>query len=418
MGSAPEHRDDGEERDRLVQLLEQHMISRRELLRRSGLVVGSVALAGVAAACGSSGTSETTGEATTVAGTTAPTAAAAATTAAAAVSPGTVNMLGWQGYDDEVGRKAFEDAGGKLQVTYIGNNDEILTKLRGGGLGTFDVVTPNAAFLPALVAADVLQPLDYSKLPNTDGYFKDFYKPAWNTFDGQTWGAPVAWGDAPMVYRPDLVTSVPTSWLDLANPEFKGRVGMWDDGFGHIVTWSKSLGFDPPNQITSAQLEQVVTELKKTRANARVVAPSLGDLGDILARGEAWITTPSWEGVATFVQDKGEQAKWTVPKEGSWGWNDHYCIPKDAPNVDGAYAFINTMISPPASASIATVFVSGTPVEAAVPLLKGPATTVFDYSDVGATLASLGFYALPPFEKNGDITTMDDWNAAWEDIKG
>jgi spermidine/putrescine transport system substrate-binding protein len=181
---------------------------------------------------------------------------------------------------------------------------------------------------------------------------------------------------------------------------------------------AKALGFDPPNMLTADQLEQVVEEMKKIRANARVVAPSLGDLGDVLARGDAWITTQSWEGVATFVRDKGEEAEWTVPKEGSWGWNDHYCIPKEAPNAEGAYAFINTMISPEANASICTTFVSGTPVEGAVPLMEEPAKSLFDYSDVGKTLAELGFYALPPFEPEGGIMTMDDWNAAWEEIKG
>jgi spermidine/putrescine-binding protein len=387
-------------------------ISRRELLKRGGGVLGSLALVGALAACGGD---EDTSE---------PAAPPAAEPAApppaepAAGSLGTVNMLGWQGYDDVAARKPFEDAGGLLQPTYIANNDEILTKLRGGGLGVFDVVTPNAAFLPALVAADVLQPLDYDKLPNSQGYFDAFFKPDWNTFDGQTWGAPVAWGDGPMVYRPDLVPFVPDSWFQLGEPDFKDLVAMWDDGFGHIVTMAKALGFDPPNELTAAQLAQVVDEMKKIRANSRVVAASLGDLGDILARGEAAITTQSWEGVATFVRDKGAEAEWAVPKEGSWGWNDHYCIPKDAPNPEGAYAFIDTMISAQSNASICSTFVSGTPVEAAVPLMTEPAKSLFDYSDVGAALSSLGFYALPPFEPTGDIVTMDDWNAAWEQIKG
>lgn len=404
---------DGEPRN----VPERATISRRQLLQRGGALVGGVAFVGALAACGGGSSDDGAASSTTEAA--APTTSAAEATTQASSEPlGTVNMLGWQGYDDENARKPFEEAGGTLQVTYIGNNDEILTKLRGGGLGTFDVVTPNAAFLPALVAADVLEPLDYSRLPNSEGYFKEFYKPTWNTFDGQTWGAPIAWGDGPMVYRPDLISDVPDSWFGLQDPSLKDMVGMWDDGFGHIIVMAKALGFDPPNMLTREQLDQVVTEMKKIRANARVVAPSLGDLGDILARGDAAITTQSWEGVATFVRDKGKPAEWSVPKEGSWGWNDHYCIPKNAPNPDGAYAFIDTMISAPGNASICTTFISGTPVEAAVPLLEEPAKSLFDYSDVAGTLSSLGFYALPPFEPEGDVMTMDDWNAAWATIKG
>lgn len=331
--------------------------------------------------------------------------------------PGTVTMLGWQGYDDETARADFDAAGGVLNPTYIGNNDEILARLR-GGQGTFDIVTPNAAFLPALVLADVLEPLDYDAIPNTGGYFPEFSKPEWNTFDGSTWGAPIEWGNGPMVYRPDLLDTVPTSWMQLAEPEFEGLVAMWDDGFGHIVVMAKTLGFAEPNRLTEDQLDQVVEALTRIRNNSRVVAPSLGDLADILARGEAAVTTQSWQGVATFIREKGEEAEWTVPEEGTWGWNDHYCVPKGAGNVEGAYQFINTMIAPEANATITNAFYSGTPVEASVPLLTEEVAEIFDYTDITGELDSLGFYSLPPLEREGGIRSLDDWNAAWSRIKG
>lgn len=331
--------------------------------------------------------------------------------------PGTVTMLGWQGYDDETARADFDAAGGVLNPTYIGNNDEILARLR-GGQGTFDIVTPNAAFLPALVLAGVLEPLDYDALPNASGYFPEFFKPTWNTFDDGTWGAPVEWGNGPMVYRPDLIDEVPASWMQLADPEFEGKVAMWDDGFGHIVVMAKTLGFAEPNRLTGDQLDQVVEALTSIRDNARVVAPSLGDLADILARGEAAVTTQSWQGVATFIRDAGQPAEWTVPEEGTWGWNDHYCVPKGAGNPEGAYQFINTMIAPEANAIITNTFFSGTPVEASVPLLTDEVATIFDYGDISGELDSLGFYSLPPLEREGDVQSLDDWNAAWSRIKG
>lgn len=373
-----------------IRFVDRQRISRRQMLKYTG----GLSIAAVLAACSrSGGSSVPSGD------------------------PGTVNLLGWQGYDDETARAEFTAAGGLLNPTYIGNNDEILARLR-GGQGTFDLVTPNAAFLPALVAAGVLEPLDYGSIPNSSGYFDEFNKPEWNTFDGQTWGAPVEWGNGPMVYRPDLIDNVPTSWMQLADPEYKGKVAMWDDGFGHIVVMAKTLGFDPPNSLTSDQLDQVVDALMKIRNNCRAVAPSLGDLSDLLARGEAAITTQSWQGVATFVRGKGQKAEWTVPVEGTWGWNDHYCVPKGAANIDGAYQFINAMISPEGNAAITNMFYSGTPVKESVPLLTEEVGKIFDYSNVGQELKSLGFYALPPLEREGGIASLDDWNAAWSKIKG
>ena len=165
-------------------------LDRRQMLARAGLVMGAFAFGGaVVEAAGASGRST----------------AADDRLAASAKGPGTVTMLGWQGYDLAAARKPFEAAGGTLKTTYISNNDEILTKLRAGQGSIYSVVTPSAAYLPVLVAAGVLQPLDYSRLPNAKGYFKFFYKPKWNTFGGHTWGAPIQWGDAPCCYRPDLL---------------------------------------------------------------------------------------------------------------------------------------------------------------------------------------------------------------------
>ena len=53
-----------------------------------------------------------------------------------------VNFLGWQGYDDPV---TFDPAwlqskGITVNATYIGNNDEIVAKLRGGGVGQIEPV--------------------------------------------------------------------------------------------------------------------------------------------------------------------------------------------------------------------------------------------------------------------------------------
>ena len=110
------------------------------------------------------------------------TQALAATAAAGAIGlPATraradiaVNFVGWQGYDDPV---AFDDflksKGITLNTTYIGNNDEIVAKLRGGGVGTIDIVTPYMGYIPLLVKLDLIQPIDVSRVPNLEKVIAD-----------------------------------------------------------------------------------------------------------------------------------------------------------------------------------------------------------------------------------------------------
>jgi spermidine/putrescine transport system substrate-binding protein len=334
---------------------------------------------------------------------------------------GTVHMLGWQGYDDIKARKVFTKAGGKLQTTYISSNDEVLTKLRGGQTGVYDLITISASYLPALVKAKLIEPLDYTKIPNAKGYMKPFNKPTWNTFAGQTWGAPIQWGDQPMVYRPDLMKklglSLPKSMLNLGDPQYKNRVAMWDDLFGHIIVTAKALGFYPPNKLTQAQLDKVVTAMRRIRQNSRVIAASLGDLSDILAKGDVAITTQSNEVVAMNVRAKGKPAKWYSGKEGSWAWCDQFCIPKDAPNPTGAYAYMDSILNPKMSAQMSMDLAEATPIAAAVKYLDATTKSIYDFSNITGYLAKFGFYSLPPLEKKGNITTYKDWTTAWEKIK-
>ena len=62
--------------------------------------------------------------------------------------------------------------------------------------------------------------------------------------------------------------------------------------------------------------------------------------------------------------------QYTVPKEGGIIWFDTLAVPADAPNPDGAYAFVNYMLEPAAIAKCgdATNYANGVP--ASKPLMR------------------------------------------------
>jgi len=64
---------------------------------------------------------------------------AAAMPATAQKLGGQLNYLGWEGYDEPEAFKPMTDQGVVFNRTYIGNNDELIAKLRAGGAGTYDV---------------------------------------------------------------------------------------------------------------------------------------------------------------------------------------------------------------------------------------------------------------------------------------
>ncbi|MBD0290117.1 MAG: extracellular solute-binding protein [Thermoleophilia bacterium] len=390
-------------------LLEQRMyepLSRRQFVRRVGgaFVVTSLG-ASFLAACGGG---DDGGE-------------AGGTTGGGAGGDvgGTLNMVIWDGYDDKDAQAPFTKKNSvKTQATYIGNNEEIFTKLRAGGTGQVDLVTPYHGYIGVLVESDLLEPLDYERIPNTADYISNFDKPDWVMFDDKPYGAPYIWGTDPMMWNAKVIKEEPTSWRDVEKPQYKGKVVMVDDTLGQIMVWAKVLGHDPPTELSQEALDEVIDFLVKLKKKqARAFASGWGDMADIMARGDAWISTGGWEAISMFAEQKGGDVRFVHPEEGDFAWTDSWCIPKDAPNIDTAYAYADHMISPEAQAIVAKDLASGVVNEKAIDLLDEETAKIYPYDDLESVFEKAPNYDIPPREPTEGLTTLDDWNKAWERLR-
>ena len=93
----------------------------------------------------------------------------------------------------------------------------------------------------------------------------------------------------------------------------------------------------------------------------------MGDMADIMARGEAWLSTIGWEAIPAFPVAPRRGPALHPSRAGDFTFVDSYCIPKDAPNLDTAYAFIEHMLSPEAQAIAMDDMDSATVNEKAIP---------------------------------------------------
>jgi len=331
----------------------------------------------------------------------------------------TVNFLGWQGYDDPV---VFDDflksKGIALNTTYIGNNDEIVAKLRGGGIGQIDIVTPYMGYIPLLVKLDLIQPIDVARVPNLEKVMPIFRNDVNINVNGQLYGVPFTWGGGPMMYDPAVIATPPESWKDLLKPEFKGKVGMMDDPLGNMMIGALvAAGVEMPTRITAPQLEATIDFLIEVKKQSRLVAASWGDLADSMARGDVALTFNGWETVVKFCADKGKVVKYTYPKERTNAWLDNYCIAKDAPNLDAAYELCNRVIDVVAQKRLAENAVQAIVNSDAVAQLEPAIRDLYPYGDIANYGKKAGFYGFPPVEPEGDFTTFSQWLKAYERFK-
>jgi len=132
------------------------------------------------------------------------------------------------------------------------------------------------------------------------------------------------------------------------------------------------LGRDPNSQ-KPEDLAAAEATLAKIRPYIRNINSS--EYIEALANGDLCLAV-GYNGDVLQARDrardanKGIEIKYMVPKEGSILWFDMLGIPKDAPDPDSAYAFMNYMMTPQVSADVADFRRYATANAAAQPLVK------------------------------------------------
>jgi spermidine/putrescine-binding protein len=328
----------------------------------------------------------------------------------------TLRLLCWRGYDNGDAIKAFVDQTGfAVHADYIGANDEIFLKLRAGGLGNYDLITPANGMIAALVADNLIQPLDDSKLTSIDQCLPQFQRPSWSSVNAKFYAAPYIWGTVPMVYASNN-TKEPQGWTDLLAKDFVGKIALTNDSVSNILIWNRALGAADPAHVSTAQLNATIQILLRIKREfATLYTSDMNLIVDRLAAGKVWVSTTGWESMPTFAGYQNAGLKIARPNPGVFSFCDNFCLVRNAPNPDVAYAFIDHMRGSAAQVILMNSIKRGTVNADAVGKLEPYARGAYDYDHLDAFLARSPFYGFPPLSDAGDgVATYVEWINAWE----
>jgi spermidine/putrescine-binding protein len=320
-----------------------------------------------------------------------------------------VVWVGWQGYDEPLKLGSFlADNGISLATTYINTNEEIITRLQAGGAGQTDLITIYFGHIPILVAADLLEPIDESKLPGIKDVFPEFLNVDPIRRDGKLYAMPFTWGTLSMIYDPAAAPK-PTSWKDCLKEEFKGKVSLVDDATGLLATWAPIVtGTKTPTRITMDELKKTVDFLIEIKKNhARTLASSYGEATDMFARGEVVTSAIGWDAMVGFAGAKDKKLDFAIPEEGVMVFMDTVAIPKGAPHLDLAYKMLEQCISAEGQKHIADTLTQAVITKAAVPLIDAKNREIYHYDNLASMFEKARFYPFWPLEPEGDFVTHD-----------
>jgi spermidine/putrescine transport system substrate-binding protein len=273
---------------------------------------------------------------------------------------GKLNFYNWDTYIGETTIEDFtKETGIDVQYDLFADNDELFAKLRNGNPG-YDLIVPTNDYVERMLIADMLVPLDHSKIPNMKNLDPAFANPAHDP--GRKFSMPYFWGTIGIGYRISKVSKVPDSWNDLyTSTEYAGRMSMLGDGQTLMQMAMKLMG-KSINDWSDENIAAAEAMLIAQKSNITAFAPDNGQ--DLLLAGEVDLAM-EWNGDILQAMDEDDDIGYVVPKEGGLLWEDDLCIPKDGPNPEAAHAMINFLLDADVGAANADYVYYATPNAAA-----------------------------------------------------
>ncbi|HET8599066.1 MAG TPA: spermidine/putrescine ABC transporter substrate-binding protein [Segeticoccus sp.] len=341
-------------------------LSRRDVLRMAGVGGAAVGAGALLSAC------SVGGQGTQSAGGTGSTGAGGATSSASAQDAvqaywadkkktGQLTWANWPLYIDTAGKgkhpslDQFEKQSG-IKVAYredIQDNPSFFAKIRptlqAGQYTGYDLaVISDGQVLTRLMALGYLVPLDHSQLPNFAKYAGAKYKdPDYDP--GNRYTIPWQAGFSGLAYNPDKVGREITSYEDLLDPKFKGKIGMFGDAgeLGNAAMFA--LGIDAVHS-TEADWKKAAAWLEKVKPNVRKYYEQ--DYVQSLVNGDIWVTQ-AWSGDIFQSNLSGSNLKFVIPKEGGLLWTDNFLILKYAKHPVDALMLMDYYYQPKVAAEVA-----------------------------------------------------------------
>ncbi|MCA0331082.1 MAG: ABC transporter substrate-binding protein [Actinobacteria bacterium] len=321
-------------------------------LLKVGATGAAVAL--LAAACGSGGSSST------------PSASPYA--GPVGKGEGTLNVLAWPGYAEDGSTDPAVDwvtpfeqkTGCQVNVKTFGTSDEAVQLMSGGG---YDVVSASGDATLRLVAADKVQPVNTSLVPNYADVFAGLKDKSWNTVDGVNYGIPHGRGANILMYRTDKVSPAPDSWAITFDPNSpqKGSVTAYDspifiaDAAVYLMATQPDLGIKDPYALDQTQFDAAVALLTAQKA---IIGEYWSDYTKYLQASKAGTTTvgTSWQVIQNLAAADGTPVESVKPKEGATGWSDTWMVAKDTKSINCSYLWLDWIVSPEVNAQVAEWF--------------------------------------------------------------
>jgi putative spermidine/putrescine transport system substrate-binding protein len=204
--------------------------------------------------------------------------------------------------------------------------------------GTSDVQGLSAVNMDQMRSAGITAEIDYSRLKNAQ-----YLMPAMK----YTHGVGHIYSGKVGVYNPKIIPTAPTSYKDIFDPKRGDKLAIIDIQYQYtsacatLAAGGKLDDFEPGKKLL----------LECKNAGMRIYPTN-----EAFAQGlkaEEFGTGVMWKARVVQWQNAGINVQAITPTEGSLAYVSGFVVPKNAPNKDGAYAYLDAMLAKSAQEAFA-----------------------------------------------------------------
>jgi putative spermidine/putrescine transport system substrate-binding protein len=204
--------------------------------------------------------------------------------------------------------------------------------------GTTDVQGLSALNMAQMQDAGVVAQIDYSKLKNAANLLPAMKYP---------YGVGHIYSGKVGVYNPKLITAAPASYKDVFNPAHGNKLGIIDIQYQYTLVCAALAAGGKVGDVEPGK--KLLLECKK--AGMRIYPTN-----EAFAQGlkaEEIGTGVMWKARVVQWQNAGISVNAIAPTEGTLAYVSGFVVPKNAPDKDGAYAYLDAMLDKSAQEAFA-----------------------------------------------------------------
>lgn len=341
--------------------------------------------------------------------------------ASAAAAQTTLNVLTWEEYGDSDLKGPIEDKlDVRLNITKSTSSAKMFSSWNAGQYQQYDIAIPNNNYVPKMMNADLLAPVNEDVVTNWDSIYDTFqgFADTQFTSDGNTYGVPVRFGWYGYGYDTRNVPDHEPSYKimfeeDYVDADLDGKIIMYDNHFKTMGATALYLGYQDAFegdriQLSEDQLQEVKQTLidQKPRLQGYIAADPTYIKN--FRQGNFWVGHSGRNEHVEMWHNGDDWPEFVAPTEGSLAWFESAVVSKASQNKELSWKVVNEYISPENGAQLGKVGYSPS---------VNPKTSEHLSEEENELFGRIDPAKLEDFIPFKAVENEEAWITAWEDVK-